>query len=67
MFKNFEVKTMFKGLFHECQQFKINIKGKDYAGLFKAGEIQWFHPHPKNKLKETHLSAIELKVQDLLN
>ncbi|GHI01584.1 hypothetical protein [Neobacillus kokaensis] len=67
MFENIEVKKMFEGQFHECRQFKVSIRGKNYAGLLKDKEIQWFHPHPKNKLEKSHIRAIELKVQDLLN
>lgn len=67
MFKNIEVKKMFKGHIHECHQFKVNIKGNKFAGLLKDREILWFHPHPKNKLNETSIHALELKVQDILN
>lgn len=64
--QDFKVKSLFEGQIHERHQFKLKIHGYDYQGLFHNGEIQWFNPHPKNKLEENHLTDIESKVYDLV-
>jgi hypothetical protein len=38
-----------------------------YKGIFHNGEIQWFNPHPKNKLGENKLQDVESRVYDLMS
>ncbi|MBU8878694.1 hypothetical protein BGM26_06780 [Bacillus sp. FJAT-29790] len=64
MFQDIEVKPLFEGQIHECYQFSLNIEGYNYQGIFHNEEIQWFHPHPKNKLGEDELDEVESKFYD---
>ncbi|OCA92872.1 hypothetical protein [Pseudobacillus wudalianchiensis] len=66
MFQDFEVEPMFEDQVHERHQFKLNVEGMDYRGLFHEGEIHWFNPHPKQNLGDSHVEAIESQVYDLI-
>ncbi|OCA84118.1 hypothetical protein A8F94_15455 [Bacillus sp. FJAT-27225] len=66
MFKNFKIRPMFKDQVHERNQFKLNVEGKDYQGLFHNGEIHWFNPHPNRTFEESHVEAIESQVHGLM-
>ena len=35
------------------------LKGVEFKGHFHQSEIEWMHPHPKQKLKDEHVEAIE--------
>jgi hypothetical protein len=43
--------------------FKLKIQGEEFKGIFKDGEIEWFHPKPRRKLKEERVEKVEEKVQ----
>ena len=50
MLQNIEVITpLFEGQVNERFQFKLNIEGNDYRGIFHDKKVQWFHPKPHNK------------------
>lgn len=66
MFDNFEVKQVFEDQIHERHQFKFNIAGNDYSGIYHDDEIHWFHPRPGHSLEQEHVEAIENKVHDLM-
>lgn len=66
MGKNFKVKTLFEGQFHERYQFSLDMKGNNYGGIFNDGEIQWFHPQPNMKLEDNHVEELESKVHSLI-
>ncbi|WP_191991974.1 DUF5342 family protein [Bacillus aerolatus] len=67
MFSNFKVKKLFENQIHERHQFSINIKGYDYQGIYRDGEINWFHPMPIQTLEENQVDAIECKVHQLMS
>ena len=68
MLQNFEVITpLFEGQAHERFQFKLNIEGHDYRGVFHNEEVQWFQPQPHNKLEEDELNLVESNVLELIN
>lgn len=48
------------------QLFKLKIQGEEYKGTFINGEIEWFHPKPRRKLKEERVKKIEEDVQKKL-
>lgn len=50
MLKSFEViAPLFEGQANERFQFKVNIDGNDYRGIFHNDEVHWFHPQPQHK------------------
>ncbi|MFF2457785.1 hypothetical protein [Peribacillus simplex] len=57
-----ELKPAFEDRLHERQQFSLQVQGKEFKGFIHEGEIQWFHPQPKQKLKEDLIEAIETEI-----
>lgn len=66
MFRDFEVKPLFEDQIHERHQFSLTIEGNEYQGIFKDGDIQWFHPHPVQMLDLVNITAIESKIHHLM-
>ncbi|MFS0593839.1 DUF5342 family protein [Cytobacillus horneckiae] len=62
--KNFELKQAFEERIHERQQFTLQVHGEEYKGFIHKGEIQWFHPQPKQKLDTPHVQAIESEIHE---
>ncbi len=62
--KDIELTPAFEGRLHERQQFTIQIQGEEYKGFVHEGEIQWFHPHPHQELKDEHVQAIEAEIHE---
>ncbi|QCJ42195.1 hypothetical protein FAY30_09920 [Bacillus sp. S3] len=67
MFENFEVFQLQEGTAREQSHFSLNLEGQDYKGMVHGGKIHWYNPHPKQKIEEEHLSAIESQVHQLMN
>ena len=67
MLQNIEVMTpLFEGQVNECFQFKLNIEGNDYRGIFYDNEVQWFQPQPYNKIEEVEIIFVEANVHNLM-
>ena len=67
MLQNIEVITpLFEGQANECFQFKLNIEGNDYRGIFYNEEVQWFQPQPFNKIEKDDLDFVEANVHNLM-
>ncbi|KOO49933.1 DUF5342 family protein [Viridibacillus arvi] len=67
MLQNFEViKPLCEGQVNERFQFKINIEGNDYRGIFHDREVQWFHPQPHSKIEKDEFNFVEAKVHNLM-
>ena len=67
MLQNFEVITpLFEGQANERFQFKLNIEGSDYRGIFHKKEVQWFQPQPHNKIDKDELNFVESNVRNLM-
>lgn len=67
MLQKFEViKPLCEGQINERLQFKINIEGNDYRGIFNDREIQWFHPQPYNRIDKDELNFVEANVHNLI-
>lgn len=62
--KDIELTLAFEGSLHERLQFTIQIQGEEYKGFVHEGEIQWFHPHPQQELKNEHVQAIEVDIHE---
>lgn len=60
------VKPMFDNQTHEAHKFKLRIQGDEYTGVFRNGEVQWFHPKPRRKLKDERVKKVEEKAQEII-
>lgn len=59
-----EVKPAFEDRVYERHQFTLQVHGEEFKGFVHEGEIQWFHPQPKQKLEEEHVQAIENEIHE---
>ncbi|MBM4765425.1 hypothetical protein [Bacillus sp. B15-48] len=64
--QDFELKPAFEDRIHERQQFTLQVQGEEFKGFVHDGEIQWFHPHPQQKLDDEHVQVIESEIHDKL-
>ncbi|WP_087974711.1 DUF5342 family protein [Oceanobacillus rekensis] len=62
-----EVEPMLTDHSRELHMFKLKIQGEEFKGIFKDGEIEWFHPKPRRKLKDERVEKVEEKVQQKMN
>ncbi|MBS4199215.1 hypothetical protein KHA93_06045 [Bacillus sp. FJAT-49732] len=44
----------------------MQVFGEEFKGFVHEGEIQWFHPYPKQKLEDGHVFAIESEVHKMV-
>ena len=66
MLQEFKIKPMFEDQYHERHRFTLKFKGDIHQGIFKNGEIMWFHPIPHRKNENKVVQKIEWKVNELL-
>lgn len=60
-----EIEKISNSQARDLHQFKLKIQGEYFKGVFfKNGEIEWFHPKPRRKLKDERVDEIEEKVQE---
>ena len=59
-----EMTQVFEDRPHERRQVTLKVQGQEYKGFVHEGEIHWFHPHPKQKLKDEHVEAIETEIHE---
>lgn len=64
--KDIEIMPVFEDRPHERRQFILKVQGDELKGFVHEGEIQWFHPHPKQKLEEQQVEAIESEIHEKL-
>lgn len=64
--KDIDIEQVFEGKPHERHQFILKVHGdeSEFEGFVHEGKIQWFHPHPKQKLKDEHVEAIETEIHE---
>ncbi|AXN38861.1 hypothetical protein [Peribacillus butanolivorans] len=62
--KDLELKPAFEDRVHERRQFSLQVQGEEFKGFVHEGEIQWFHPQPKQKLEEDLVEAIESEIHE---
>lgn len=62
--KELEVKPVFEDKAYKRHQFTLKVQGEQYKGFVHEDEIQWFHPQPKQKLKEQQVEAIEAEIHE---
>lgn len=60
MLNQFQItKTLFQNRIHERFSFSLNYQGNDYQGIYHDGVINWFNPHPLNKIGVHQLGIVE--------
>nr|WP_239544300.1 DUF5342 family protein [Virgibacillus halotolerans] len=60
-----EVEPMLNNQARQLHMFKLKIQGEEFKGIFRDnGEIEWFHPKPRRKLKDERVEKVEEKVQE---
>lgn len=59
-----EMEQAFEDRPHERRQVTLKVEGNEYTGFVHEGDIHWFHPHPKQKLTEGHVEAIESQIHE---
>ena len=62
--EDIEVEPMLNNQARQLHMFKLKIQGEEFKGTFKNGEIEWFHPKPRRKLKDERVEKVEEKVQE---
>ncbi|RST74375.1 hypothetical protein D4T97_011965 [Siminovitchia acidinfaciens] len=62
--EDLEITSAFEDTAHERKQFTLKVHGEEYKAFMTEGEIQWFHPHPKQKLEDEHVEAIESEIYE---
>ncbi|HJF31218.1 MAG TPA: YheE family protein [Sporosarcina psychrophila] len=65
MLKQFQItKALFQNQVNERFSFSLNYKGNDFQGIYHEGVINWFNPHPLNKIEKEQLGQVESSVAD---
>lgn len=59
-----EIEPMLVDHSRELHMFKLKIQGEEFKGIFKDGEIEWFHPKPRRKMKDERVEEVEEKVHE---
>ncbi|MFJ7934518.1 hypothetical protein [Sporosarcina sp. NPDC096371] len=63
MYHQFQItKTLFQNQIHERFSFSLQYQGNDFQGIYHDGMINWFNPHPLNRIGEQQLGKIEAGV-----
>ena len=62
--KELELKPAFEDRIHERHQFSLQVQGDEFKGFIHEGEIQWFHPHPQQKLEDDLVQAMESEIHE---
>jgi hypothetical protein len=58
------MKQVFEDRPHERRQGILKVEGAEFKGFVHEGEIDWFYPHLKQKLKDEHVEAIETEIHE---
>ena len=59
-----KIKPVFEETAHKRQQFSLQVQGEEYKGFVHKGEIQWFHPQPRQKLEDDLVQVMESEIQE---
>lgn len=62
--KDFKIKPAFEDRIYERRKFTLQVEGEEFKGFVHQGEIQWFHPQPKQKLVDEQVQAIEAEIHE---
>ncbi len=68
MLTTFQInKALFQNQIHERFSFSLNYHGNDFQGLYHKGVINWFNPHPLNKMETQQLQQVESIITDKMS
>lgn len=59
-----EVEPMLNNQSRQLHMFKLKLNGEEFKGVFRNGEVEWFHPKPRRKLNDERVEKVEEKVQE---
>lgn len=59
-----EVEPMLINPESQLHLFKLKIQGQEFKGIFRDGEIEWFHPEPRYKMRDERVEKVEEKVHE---
>eukprot|EP00130_Batrachochytrium_dendrobatidis_P008586 XP_006683461.1 hypothetical protein BATDEDRAFT_28968 [Batrachochytrium dendrobatidis JAM81] len=59
-----EVEPILQDHSRNAHQFKLTIDGEEFKGMIQDGNLEWFHPKPRRKIKDEHVKSVEKKVQE---
>ncbi|KAA0964902.1 hypothetical protein FQ087_00800 [Sporosarcina sp. ANT_H38] len=59
-------KILFQNQFHERYSFSLNYQGNNFQGIYHKGVIDWFNPHPFNKIGSQQLGKLESIVATIM-
>ncbi len=62
--QDIEMTQAFQDRLHERRQVILKVMGEEFKGFVHEGEIRWFHPHPKQSLKNEQVEAIETEIHE---
>ena len=68
MINQFQIKkALFQNHINERFSFSLKYQGNDFQGIYHEGVINWFNPHPLNKIESQQLGTIESSVTNKMN
>jgi hypothetical protein len=68
MLNQFQItKALFQNQINERFSFSLNYQGNDFQGIYHEGVINWFNPHPLNKIELQQLDRVESSVADKMH
>lgn len=62
--QDLKIKPMFEDTIYERRQFTLQVQGEEYKGFIHNGDIQWFHPQPKQKLEDDLVQVMESEIHE---
>ncbi|MFP3669512.1 DUF5342 family protein [Priestia sp. SIMBA_032] len=67
MFKQFKIKSLFEGQFHQRYHLTMRLLNSDYQAIYFKGQIQWLNPLPRNDFPQKEFGTIEANVHKLMS
>ncbi|WP_077325497.1 HicA family toxin-antitoxin system [Virgibacillus siamensis] len=59
-----EVKPFLADQSHEAHQFKLKIDDEEFKGIIRNGNLEWFHPKPRRKVKDEKVEKAEKRIHE---
>ncbi|MFK4997305.1 hypothetical protein ACI2OX_06025 [Bacillus sp. N9] len=67
MIEDFEVKKeIFERLPHGLIHFELSLEGRNYEGHYRNGDVNWFHPQPKEEVHDVEIDEVEAEVREII-
>lgn|SRR5699024_447232 len=59
-----EINPFLENQSHEAYQFEVSIDDEEFKGVFHRGNLEWFRPKPRRKLKDEKVEKIEEEIYE---